>query len=127
MLILVAGLLAAGCVEQKMTITSEPSGALVQISDVEVGRTPVTVPFTWIGDYEIILRLDGYQTLKTHANIKATAYEIPPIDLFAEIIPYKYVDQRYLHFKLDKLVIPENRQLIDRAVQLRKENLEPPG
>lgn len=117
---------AAGCVEQKMTITSEPSGALVRVSDVEVGRTPVTIPFTAIGDYAIVLRLEGYQTLKTHANIKPTAYEVVPLDLFAELLPYTFRDQRYLHFKLEKLTIPEDQELIRRAQQLRQENLQPP-
>ena len=34
------------------------------------------------GDYDIVLRMDGYQTLKTHARLKPAAVEIPPIDLF---------------------------------------------
>jgi hypothetical protein len=115
-----------GCVEQKMTITSEPSGALVRVSDVEVGRTPVTIPFTATGDYAIKLSMEGYQTLKTHANIKPTAYEIPPLDLFAELLPHTFCDQRYVHFKLEKLVMPSDEDLISRAKQMRQENLQPP-
>lgn len=118
--------IAAGCVEQKMTITSDPPGALVRVSDIEVGRTPVTIPFANIGDYAITLRLEGYQTLKTHANIKPTAYEVIPLDLFAELLPCTFRDQRFLHFKLEKLVLPEDSDLVRRAQQLRKENLQPP-
>ena len=114
-----------GCVEQKMTITSEPSGALVFVSDQEVGHTPVTIPWTWVGDYAITLRMEGYQTLKTHADLKPTGYEIPPVDLFAELLPYTFRDQRYVHFKLEKLVLPSNEELILRAQKMRQENLQP--
>lgn len=127
-LLLTAGvlsLLCVGCVEQKMTITSEPTGAIVYVSDVEVGRTPVTVPFTWPADYDIVIRKEGCQTLVTHANLKPAAYEIPPMDLFAELWPQKIEDHRYLHFVLDKLVVPSDQDLIKRAQQMRQENIEP--
>jgi hypothetical protein len=40
-ILLVGGmLLLAGCVERRLTITSEPSGALVTVNSKEVGRTP---------------------------------------------------------------------------------------
>jgi predicted ATPase len=71
----------AGCVERELTITSQPEGALVYVSDVEVGRTPVTIPFTWYQNYDVILRMDGYQTLKTHARLTPPWYEVPPLDL----------------------------------------------
>jgi hypothetical protein len=119
-------LMTLGCVEQKMTITSEPSGALVYVSDQEVGHTPVTIPWTWVGDYAITLRMEGCQTLKTHANLKPTAYEVPPVDFFAEMMPQTYTDHRYLHFKLEKLVLPSNDELIQRAQQMRQENVQPP-
>lgn len=116
----------SGCVEQKMTITSEPAGALVYVSNVEVGYTPVTIPFTWTGDYEIILRREGFQTLKTNANIKPTAYEVPPLDFFAELMPYTFRDHRYLHFKLEQLSLPSDQELVEQAKQMRQENLQPP-
>ena len=98
----VVGGTLAGCVERELVITSEPSGALVYISDVEVGRTPLRHPFTWYGDYDIILRMDGWETLKTHRNLRMPAYEVPPADLFSHLAPWTYHDTRYLHFKLEK-------------------------
>lgn len=119
-------LVLAGCVERTITVTSEPSGALVYISSVEVGRTPVTVPFTWYGDYEIILRREGCQTLKTHKKIKPPYYEVPPLDLFSAIAPWTYHDNRMLHYVLDEQVIPTDAELIRRAEELRQRNLEGP-
>lgn len=114
-----------GCVERELIIISEPAGAIVFVSDVEVGRTPVTVPFTWYGDYDIILRRDGHKTLKTHENISPPIYEIPPLDLLSAMAPWTYHDRRYLNYKLEKLVIPPDEELIRRAEELRKENLKP--
>ena len=125
--LLLAGLCltVAGCLEREMTITSEPAGALVYVSDVEVGRTPVTFPFTWYGDYDVILRLDGYETVKTHARIDPPLQETPPLDLLAEIAPWTFTDRRYLHFDLHQLVLPNDETLVRRAESLRQENLEP--
>ncbi|GAF76606.1 unnamed protein product, partial [marine sediment metagenome] len=113
-----------GCVERRLTITSEPAGALVIISDREVGRTPVTIPFLWYGDYDIILRLDGYGTLTTHASLVPPWYEVPPADLFSAMAPWTYHDRRYLHYKMPPLVLPSGEELIRRAEQMGKRNLE---
>ena len=57
--------LLAGCVERTIKITSQPSGALVYLNDEEVGRTPTEVRFTFYGDYSVILRKEGHETLNT--------------------------------------------------------------
>lgn len=113
----------AGCVERELTITSEPPGALVFVSDQEVGRTPLKMPFTWYGDYEIIVRMEGYDTLKTHARLDAPIYEIVPFDLFSELAPWTYRDYRYLHYKLKPFVKPSDSDLIDRATRMEKKTL----
>ena len=110
-----------GCVEREMTITSEPQGALVYVSDREVGRTPVTVPFTWYGDYDVILRRDGFETRKTHAEINPPWYEAPPLDLLSELAPWTYRDERFLHYRLDPLDLPADEELIRRADEMRSE------
>ena len=52
-LVLAALTACAGCVERLITVTSQPSGSLVYLNDEEVGRTPVTVPFTFYGVYDV--------------------------------------------------------------------------
>jgi hypothetical protein len=126
-----AVLLAAatgGCLHRELRITSEPPGALVWVSDLEIGRTPVTVPFTWYGDYRITVRRDGYRTLKTHADIDPPVHEFCPLDLFSELAPWTYHDRRYLHYVLEKLDEPATQaedELIRRADALHEENLKP--
>ena len=108
-----------------MTITSDPPGALVLISNVEKGRTPLEMTFTWYGDYDIMLQREGCQTLKTHANLVPPWYEIPPVDLLSEIAPWTYRDHRYLHYVLPKQVIRTDEQLLQSAEVLKERNLEP--
>ena len=108
-----------------MTITSKPLGALVYVSEVEIGRTPVTIPFTWYGDYEIVLRMEGHETLKTHASITPPWYEVPPVDLFSAVAPWTYRDQRYLNYDLKKLSLPGDQELIRKADEMRRMNAQP--
>ncbi len=91
-----------------------------------MGRSPVTVPFTWYGDYEIILRSDGCQTLKTHEKIIPPIYDIPPLDLFSALAPWTYRNNLAFHYVLPKLVLPSDEELIRRAEELRHRNLEKP-
>lgn len=62
--LLALALWLTGCIERTITITSEPSGSLVHLNDEEVGRTPLTVPFTFYGVYDV--RLEHEATWLTY-------------------------------------------------------------
>jgi len=53
-------LLLSGCVEREWTLRTEPAGAIAVVSGVEIGRTPVTIDLTWVGDYEVTFRKEAY-------------------------------------------------------------------
>ena len=92
--------LADGCVERTMTLQTNPPGALVYVNDQEAGRTPVTRDFNWYGVYDVVVRKDGYEPIKTSATIMAPLYEWVPFDLFAELSPIKFKDHRDLSYDL---------------------------
>lgn len=119
----VLSLAGLGCVEREWTIRSEPEGAVVWVSGVEKGRTPVTFDFTWYGEYEVILRKEGYETLKTSVKLDPPIYEIPGIDFFSEIAPWTYHDRRETLHILKKTVAPTEEELKRRAKEMRRENL----
>jgi hypothetical protein len=125
-LVCLAATVAGGCVEREMTITSEPAGAVVEVSGEEIGLTPIRHRFTWYGDYRIVLRKDGYETIKTHAQINPPLYEYPPLDLLSAIAPWTYHDKRYLHYTLEEPEPVSDDQLIRRAVELGQINAESP-
>ena len=115
----------AGCVERRIHITSEPSGAAVTLNDVEVGRTPVEVDFTYFGTYDVRLRRDGYETLVAAREAEAPLHEQPVIDFFALLIPTTKRTLIEWHFELE----PEQSDpagIIERADALRQ-RLDPPA
>lgn len=115
----------AGCVERTVTITSDPPGALVYMSSVEVGRTPVKVPFTWYGDYEVILCQEGYATLNTHYELDAPIYDVPPFDLLSAMVPWTYHYDKSVNFVMAKAQPIDEQEIKQRAEELRTLNNQP--
>jgi len=128
---------SVGCVERKLTIGSDPSGALVTLNDVEIGRTPVTVPFTWYGDYDIVLRHEKnvstpenpvmrHYFLHTHQRINAAPSQWIGIDLLSELVPWTVTDEKFLAFTIPPVSQPTDAELLQRAAAL-KARLGGPG
>jgi len=117
---LVLTLFAAGCVQRTIHIESDPPGALVHLNDVEVGRTPVDVDFTFYGVYDVHLTLDGYEPLRTSARAKAPWYDAPFLDLVGAVAPpgRKNVDIHW-SFELEP-VDPDPEAVVGRARELRE-------
>ncbi len=113
-----------GCVERTITINTAPDGALVYLNDEEIGRSPVSKNFTWYGDYDIVIRKEGYKTLKTHAKILEPWYQVPPLDFFSEILfPATLRDTHYLEYDLEEQEYPPHDELVERAKQFRERTL----
>ncbi|HVZ94985.1 MAG TPA: PEGA domain-containing protein [Phycisphaerales bacterium] len=112
-----------GCVDRRIFISSEPSGATVFLNDVEVGQTPVEVEFTYFGVYDVRLRKEGYEPLVTRAEAKAPLHEQPGIDLVALAIPAKKTTRVEWSFKLEPSPT-DDAALLGRAAELRTK-LEP--
>ena len=86
-LLLTAAALLPGCgTDRHITIQSDPPGALVHLNDQEVGRTPLTVPFTHYGVYGVRLAAEGHRPLWTTRRANAPAWEFPPLDLAGELL-----------------------------------------
>ena len=109
-----------GCVRRTLTIETQPAGALVFLNDEEVGRSPVTTDFTWYGDYEVIIRKQGYQTLNTNFVLKTPWYQVIPFDFFAEVLwPGHIVDAHTRHFEMAPQELPTREELIEHAAALK--------
>jgi hypothetical protein len=113
-----------GCVERKITIFTEPSGAMVLLNDEEVGTSPVTVGFEWYGDYNVEISKEGYQVLKTHQNIKRPIADRFPFDFFADMFSSKIYEYKW-SFKLEPLQPVDKEKLIESAVALQKQAVIP--
>ena len=116
--------LSLGCVERRLMITSEPAGALVYLNDQEVGRTPLEVPFTWYGTYDVRLVREGYQTLQTEQVAEQPWWEKPGPDLFAEAMPDKRVEIAW-HLQMqpaEPASETDPNRVLEFATQLRELN-----
>lgn len=117
--------LSLGCVERRLLISSEPAGALVYLNDQEVGRTPLEVPFTWYGTYDVRLEREGFKTLQTQQVAEQPWWEKPGPDLFAEAMPDKRVEIAW-HMKMtpqQPASETDPDRVLDFAKQLRELNL----
>ena len=123
--LLICATVTGGCVERIARIQTDPPGAFVIVNDEEVGVSPVRFSFLWYGDYDIMVRKPGYQTLKTHHQINAPWYQWPPFDLVADVmVPTMIRDEHVLPtLALEPEQTPATEDLVGRAVELREETL----
>jgi len=100
--LLVAGsVLLGGCVERRLSITSEPPGASVWVNGSSVGLTPLETTFVFHGIYDIRIEKPGYEPLLTSAEARAPWWEYPPLDLAAEAVPFTLENTQDWHFVLE--------------------------
>lgn len=115
LLLLLVTFATVGCVRRSLSVSSNPPGALLYLNGVEVGRTPIEKDFTWYGTYDVELRKEGYETLKTRGKVIAPWWQWVPFDFFAEALPL--TDRKSLSYSMapvsDAAVDPE--QLLHRA------------
>jgi len=123
-LALVLTVMLGGCVERTVTIKTEPEHALVWLNDEEVGRTPCRVHFTFYGDYDVVIRKQGYQTLKTHRRLVRPWYQYIPFDAVAELlIPATIHDDHEWQFELQQAHPADPNELLTRALEMRREQM----
>ena len=115
-------LIMQGCVERTLTINTEPQQATVILNDQEIGQSPVTVSFNWYGDYNVLLKKAGYQTLRTHRQMKRPWYDSFPFDFFAQILtPKRIVDSYVWDFDLEEEKETDREILIKDAQELKQQ------
>ncbi len=77
---------AAGCVERKLVLKTDPPGAAVYVDGVPVGESPVELPFSHYGGKRIVFRLTGHATVTDAVVLRTPWYQIFPIDFVADVL-----------------------------------------
>ena len=112
-----------GCVYRRMTVRSDPPGALVLLEGEEVGYTPYSLDFNYYGTREITLVKDGYQTETVLQEVPAPWYQHPGIDFFADnLLPFNVTNRHDFTYKLRPQVVVPDDELLNRANSLRIES-----
>jgi hypothetical protein len=108
-------------VQRRITVRTNPPGALVYIDKHEIGRTPCSVEYIYYGTREIKLIKDGYETLTVLQWMPPPWYEIPPLDFFSEnFVPSEIRDERTFSYQLVPTRVVPTNQLLGRAEDLRQ-------
>jgi len=89
-----------GCADRRLTITTEPPGAIVWVNDVELGRSPVSAGFVYYGVYDVRVRHEGYEPWWSGMRARAPWYDWPPIDFFSQMLPLEHGPQVRWHIEL---------------------------
>ena len=117
---LVICLLQPGCVRRRMTIRTNPPGAVAFVDDQRIGVTPVSTAFTYYGTRKIQLFKDGFEPLTVKQKFGVPWYEYPPLDFIVENFWRSEIrDERYVDFEMIPQQIVPNEKLLERAEMLR--------
>ena len=115
----------SGCVRRRMTVRSNPPGAMLYIDDQQIGQTPVATDFIYYGTRKIKLVKDGFETMTTYQTISPPWYQIPPLDFLSEnLAPREIRDERVLQFNLQPQRVVPTAELLGRATGLRQSSIE---
>jgi|SaaInlStandDraft_1057018.scaffolds.fasta_scaffold05352_6 hypothetical protein len=113
-----------GCVNRRMTIRSNPSGALVEIDGERIGLTPVSMDFTYYGTREFTISAPGYESLTVLQPVPAPPGQRFPLDFFTNhFMPRKVTDRHDFTYNLMRRNAPidEESDLINRARDFRSQ------
>lgn len=119
---LLVTLAATGCVRRRLTVRSNPPGAIVHVDNQRIGTTPCSVDYVYYGTREIRLSLPGYETLTVNQPLPAPWYELPGIDFISEnLVPARIEDARTVSFNLQRRRLEPAEQIIARGEELRQQ------
>ncbi len=122
-LIAVCCLAATGCVRRRMTVRTNPVGAMVSVDNQVVGPAPASTPFIYYGTREFRIEADGYQTETIRRRFNPPWYQWPGIDFVAETLwPGELRDERIVDVTLVPKTLPSSDEVIARADSLRTQS-----
>ncbi|MBK6939494.1 MAG: PEGA domain-containing protein [Planctomycetes bacterium] len=91
--LILATLALPACVERTLTIVTVPDAADVYLDGRFAGKSPVTLPFSYYGTREIVVRKPGYRVERHLETMTAPHFQQPPWDLYYETLTSNlYVD-----------------------------------
>ena len=110
-----------GCVSRRLTVRSNPPGALVEMDGERIGFTPVSVDFTYYATREMRVSKAGYETLTVLQPLRAPWYQVAPLDFVSDnFLPFKQVTDRHqVTYTLQRKRANATVPLVDRANEIR--------
>ncbi len=111
---------SVGCVRRRMTVRTNPPGAVVSIDNQVIGTTPAASSFVYYGTREIRIEKEGYRTETIRRRINPPWYQYPGIDFVAETLwPGEIRDERIIDVELVPKTMEPTDAVMQRADALR--------
>ena len=109
-----------GCVRRRLTVRTNPPGAMVYVDRQAIGPSPASTSLTYYGTRHIEVVGDGYRTEKVLRTLNPPWYQIPPLDFITETLwPWEIRDQRVIDITMVQEAPVPTEELIGRADELR--------
>lgn len=113
----------SGCVSRRLTIRSDPPGALVELDGQRIGYTPVSIDFTYYATREITLSKVGYETMTVQQPVPPPWYQLPPLDFISDnFLPVQVTNRHDFTYRLVPQRIVGEEELLDRASGVRTQS-----
>lgn len=120
LLLALAPLCLAGCVDRLISIRSDPDGADVTVDGEKVGKTPLDVPYIWYGTREIALEKRGYREVRERVALNPPWWQYPGLDFITDVLlPFTLTDREEFTFTLERA--PLSREEIDDVLRRAEE------
>ncbi len=115
-------LLLPGCVHRRVTILSDPPGALAKVDGKVIGYTPASFDYTWYGEREIELLKDGYETQRQLIKFSAPWYQRFPFEFLSDnFAGGRLQDRRQVRIGMQRRRRDSSADVLQRARSLRSE------
>jgi len=114
----------SGCMHRRLTIRTDPPGALAEVDGVSFGPTPISTDFTYYGTREIKLSMPGFETLTVMQPVPRPWYQVFPIEFVADnLLPFQVTNRHDFTYRLQPRDrgLDEENQLYDRARGFRSQ------
>lgn len=112
-----------GCVRRRLTVRTNPPGAVVSVDNQVIGASPAASTFTFYGTREIRVEREGYRTETIRRQLNPPWYQYPPLDFITETLwPLEIRDERVIDVELVPRENVPIDAVIDRAEQLRQQS-----
>ncbi|RLS33949.1 MAG: PEGA domain-containing protein [Planctomycetota bacterium] len=123
-------LFQSGCMSRRITVRTQPAGALVEMNGKRLGPSPVSTNFTYYGDNEFKISAPGYETAVVRQPTPAPWYQVPPLDFISDnFLPFRVRDHREYNYSLtprDPLQEMDEQGLRSRGENFRSQSQSGP-
>lgn len=123
-LMLALPLLSSGCVSRRLTVRSNPPGALVEVDGERIGLTPASMDFTYYGTREVTVSHPGYETKTIQQPVNPPFYQVFPLDFISNhFLPFHVTDRHEINVHLEpkRIRIDDDAELINRGRNIRSQ------